>query len=363
MKKVFAYTLVSTLVLAALSGCDNDSKKKTVPEAQKPQVTVSTNKAADQVKNDAAAPAAKAAAPAGKKEEAPKAFDLGSPEKNYSYALGATIGSDFYRNMKASEEMDIRFDVAAMKAGFSDSLEGKNKLSDEERMKFLSVLENEVKTKMEAKTKAENEKNLQEGREFLAKNAKAEGVNVTASGLQYRVNVQGTGDRVESNDDIVSVLYTGKLVNGKVFDSNETEGKAPLEFPVGGVIQGWQEGIKLMTVGSDYDFFIPAELAYGDQKMPGNVIPPNSTLIFHVKLVGIKHAHATDGKSGASAPQDEQPKQESEVQQGEVKTDVPAEQPKQESEVQQGEVKTDVPAEQPKEEKNIPQVDADAEDL
>ncbi len=233
MKKVFAYTLISTFVLAALSGCDNDSKKKT-PDVQKPQVTVSTNKAAEQTKKE------EPAAEKTKTEEQTKVFDLGSVDKNYSYAVGATVGSDFHRNMKASEDLGIHFDIDAMRAGFSDSVAGKNKMSDEDMKKYLSVLENTVKDKMEAKAKEESDRNLKEGKEFLAKNAKVDGVKVTPSGLQYRVNVQGSGDKVESNDDIVSVVYTGKLVNGKVFDSNEGEGKKPLEFPVGGVIQGWQ---------------------------------------------------------------------------------------------------------------------------
>ncbi|MBQ8706550.1 MAG: FKBP-type peptidyl-prolyl cis-trans isomerase [Succinivibrionaceae bacterium] len=326
MKKVFSYTLVASMILAALTGCNEGKTKKDVnAQQQKPQVTVPAASA----KQDAAKDQANA-----KKEEKPaaeaKAFDLGSPEKNYSYALGATIGDGLAGNIKTTAELGVNFDKDALKAGFADSLAGSNKMSKEDMQKHLSSLDESIRSKAEAKDKADNQKNLQEGKEFLAKNAKAEGVKVTASGLQYRVNVQGTGDKVTSNDDIVSVFYTGKLVNGKVFDSNETDGKKALEFPVGGVIQGWQEGLKLMTVGSDYDFFIPAELAYGEQKMPGNIIPPNSTLIFHVRLVGVKHADAKDG-AAASAEQAPEAKAEDKAQQVKTEAAAAAEQVKTES--------------------------------
>ncbi len=299
MSNLLKYTAAASMVLAFLAGCDGDGDKKT---PSKPSV---------EVRQSTAAPAAKPAEPAKKADAAKdkaaadgKSLDLGSPLRNYSYALGSTVGEGLQQNIKVTKEMGVDFDVESLKQGFIDGLSGKSRMSKDDVQKNLQALDNEVRTKAEAKEKAEKDANLKAGQEFLAKNAKAEGVKVTSSGLQYRVNVQGTGDKVTSNDDVVSVFYTGKLISGKVFDTNETEGKTALEFPVGGVIPGWQEGIKLMTVGSDYDFFIPSELAYRDQKLPGNLIPPNSTLIFHVRLVGVKHAGAAEPAAAGSKTDD-----------------------------------------------------------
>ena len=299
MSNLLKYTAAASMVLAFLAGCDGDGDKKT---PSKPSV---------EVRQSTAAPAAKPAEPAKTADAAKdkaaadgKSLDLGSPLRNYSYALGSTVGEGLQQNIKVTKEMGVDFDVESLKQGFIDGLSGKSRMSKDDVQKNLQALDNEVRTKAEAKEKAEKDANLKAGQEFLAKNAKAEGVKVTSSGLQYRVNVQGTGDKVTSNDDVVSVFYTGKLISGKVFDTNETEGKTALEFPVGGVIPGWQEGIKLMTVGSDYDFFIPSELAYRDQKLPGNLIPPNSTLIFHVRLVGVKHAGAAEPAAAGSKTDD-----------------------------------------------------------
>lgn len=299
MSNLLKYTAAASMVLAFLAGCDGDGDKKT---PSKPSV---------EVRQSTTAPAAKPAEPAKTADAAKdkaaadgKSLDLGSPLRNYSYALGSTVGEGLQQNIKVTKEMGVDFDVESLKQGFIDGLSGKSRMSKDDVQKNLQALDNEVRTKAEAKEKAEKDANLKAGQEFLAKNAKAEGVKVTSSGLQYRVNVQGTGDKVTSNDDVVSVFYTGKLISGKVFDTNETEGKTALEFPVGGVIPGWQEGIKLMTVGSDYDFFIPSELAYRDQKLPGNLIPPNSTLIFHVRLVGVKHAGAAEPAAAGSKTDD-----------------------------------------------------------
>lgn len=121
------------------------------------------------------------------------------------------------------------------------------------------------------------------GREFLEENAKNDSVVQTASGLQYMVLKEGTGAKPGPTDE-VTVKYTGKLINGTVFDS--TEGRDPATFPLDKVIPGWTEGLQLMSEGAKYRFFIPSELAYGS-KGAGNDILPNSTLIFDVELIKV----------------------------------------------------------------------------
>ena len=123
------------------------------------------------------------------------------------------------------------------------------------------------------------------GEQFLAENAKKDGVKVTASGLQYLVLKSGSGPSPKLTDG-VKVHYHGTLINGKVFDSSVERGE-PISFPVGGVIPGWVEALQLMKVGDKWKLFIPAKLAYGEQS-PGAGIPPNSVLIFEVELLGIE---------------------------------------------------------------------------
>lgn len=120
--------------------------------------------------------------------------------------------------------------------------------------------------------------------QFMADNRNAEGVVTTASGLQYQIVQEGTGPRPGPNDT-VTIDYTGTLLDGTVFDSSVQRGE-PITYPLTGFIQGWQEGVQLMPVGSKFRFWIPPELAYGTRGS-GSVIPPNATLVFDVELLGI----------------------------------------------------------------------------
>ena len=126
--------------------------------------------------------------------------------------------------------------------------------------------------------------NLTLGREFLAENAKNDSVVQTESGLQYMVLKEGTGAK-PGPTDTVTVQYTGKLIDGTVFDSSVERGE-PATFPLDKVIPGWTEGLQLMSEGSQYRLFIPSELAYGS-KGAGDKILPNATLIFDVWLIGV----------------------------------------------------------------------------
>ncbi|MEH6586203.1 MAG: FKBP-type peptidyl-prolyl cis-trans isomerase [Halioglobus sp.] len=126
--------------------------------------------------------------------------------------------------------------------------------------------------------------NKQKGAEYLAANKNLEGVETTASGLQYKVLEQGTGGQHPKATDTVKVHYHGTLLDGSVFDSSVERGE-PIEFALHQVIKGWTEGLQLMVVGEKIRLFIPSELAYGNRA--AGAIGPGSTLIFDVELLGI----------------------------------------------------------------------------
>lgn len=147
----------------------------------------------------------------------------------------------------------------------------------EEAQKLINDYLQDLQQKAEAQAR-------EEGNNFLAENGKKENVKTTASGLQYIVEKEGEGAQPTAEDE-VTVHYTGKLLNGTVFDSSVNRGE-PATFPLNRVIPGWTEGVQLMKEGAKYTFFIPSDLAYGPQGIP-NVIPPHSTLIFDVELIKV----------------------------------------------------------------------------
>jgi FKBP-type peptidyl-prolyl cis-trans isomerase len=125
----------------------------------------------------------------------------------------------------------------------------------------------------------------EDGIQFLEDNLKKDGVQVTPSGLQYKVVTEGKGAKPQATDT-VEVNYRGTFIDGKQFDSSYDRGQT-IEFPLNGVIRGWTEGLQLMGVGATYQFYIPSHLAYGEQGA-GGAIPPHAALIFDVELVAIK---------------------------------------------------------------------------
>ncbi|MDR1596961.1 MAG: FKBP-type peptidyl-prolyl cis-trans isomerase [Treponema sp.] len=188
-----------------------------------------------------------------------------------SYAFGVALGSDF-------KQAGLVFDYDALIEGFRDTLEGnETRITLEEAM---PLIQNAMKDAMARQA----EENKQKGINFLTENGKKAEVKTTASGLQYELVNPGTGPNPQATDT-VSVHYEGTLLDGTVFDSSY-ERSEPTEFPLDQVIAGWTEGIQLMEVGSTYRLFIPSDLAYGEQGVR-NFIPPNSTLIFKVELLGI----------------------------------------------------------------------------
>jgi FKBP-type peptidyl-prolyl cis-trans isomerase FklB len=133
--------------------------------------------------------------------------------------------------------------------------------------------------------KVKAEKQIKPGRDFLAANATKEGVITTPSGLQYKILVKGEG-KVPQPTDKVKVHYEGRLIDGTVFDASSKHGTEPASFRADQVIRGWAEALTMMPVGSKWQLFIPQELGYGERQ--AGQIPPYSTLIFDVELVGIE---------------------------------------------------------------------------
>lgn len=131
------------------------------------------------------------------------------------------------------------------------------------------------------------DQNKQMGNAFLKANKTKPGVITLPDGLQYKIIKAGTGPK-PTDTDVVTVEYTGTLINGTEFDSSSKHG-GTIEFPVGQVIPGWVEALKLMQAGSEWELYIPSDLAYGEQGAPPS-IGPNETLIFKVKLVSFKKA-------------------------------------------------------------------------
>ena len=188
-----------------------------------------------------------------------------------SYAFGMIIGDEL-------KQTGLTFNYNAFTMGVRDVLEDRRtNMTMEEAITFVqTALIDAMRKRAEESRKAEQE--------FLEQNAKREGVQVTPSGLQYEILVEGTGQKPGA-DDTVLVHYKGMLIDGTVFDSSY-ERNEPAEFPLNMVIEGWSEGLQLMSVGSNYRLYLPSELAYGEQGA-GSTIPPFSVLIFEVELLSI----------------------------------------------------------------------------
>jgi FKBP-type peptidyl-prolyl cis-trans isomerase len=196
-----------------------------------------------------------------------------------SYGLGVDMARNFTR-------LGMEFDIDIMITGFRDALAGGKLLMTEEDMRAtLTAYQKELGDKQLQAMKVVGEINKKEGEAFLAANKTKEGVVTLPSGLQYKILNAGNGKK-PTDSDSVECNYRGTLINGTEFDNTARAGK-PLTFKVAGVIPGWTEALKLMSVGSKWQLFIPPELAYGPRGA-GGMIGPNTTLIFEVELLAIK---------------------------------------------------------------------------
>jgi len=206
-------------------------------------------------------------------------LSLKSGQDSISYAFGMNLGFSFQQ-----QSIEVKPNIVA--AGLVAAYTGAGALlSKEEVGQILVKFQQEMTEKRNAERTVSGKKNLEEGKTFLAENAKKEGVSTTASGLQYLVVEEGKGEK-PSLESTVKVHYRGTLLSGKEFDSSYKRGE-PATFPLKGVIKGWTEALQLMTVGSKWKLFIPADLAYGEGGA-GADIGPNSALIFDVELIGIE---------------------------------------------------------------------------
>jgi FKBP-type peptidyl-prolyl cis-trans isomerase FklB len=210
-----------------------------------------------------------------------KSPELKTEMDKVSYSIGLQIGFNLVKQQEALKKQNVQVNTDALLGGVKDALANKPQMTADQVRATLTAFEKD----MTQKEQATGQKNAADGEKFLADNKKKEGVKTTSSGLQYKVVKEGNGPQPKDTDTVVA-NYRGTLINGTEFDSSYKRGQ-PATFPLNRVIKGWTEGLQLMKVGSKYQFFIPASLAYGEQQM-GPDIGPNATLIFDVELVGIQ---------------------------------------------------------------------------
>jgi len=200
-----------------------------------------------------------------------------------SYSIGKDLGKNFERN-----QIDSVINPQLIALGIRDYFnEDSIVMTEEDVNEFLNSYMMQKREEAEQKRIEDNKikfkKELEEGKKYLEENANKEGVNITESGLQFKVLKEGNGNKPGATDK-VKVHYEGKLIDGTVFDSSYDRGE-PAEFVLVQVVKGWSEGLQLMKEGSIYELIIPYELGYGDRGS-GN-IKPFSTLIFKVELIEI----------------------------------------------------------------------------
>lgn len=205
-------------------------------------------------------------------------------EKAASYAVGALMGGQMKDLVDAHKEV-ITYDNARILDGLKDALEGKVDVrKDENVQKTLEAIEAKLVSVSKAKAEAIAKSAQDEGDKYRADFAKGKDVKTTKSGLLYKIENAGKGEAIKATDT-VKVHYTGKLPNGKVFDSSVERGQ-PVEFQLNQVIPGWTEGLQLVKKGGKIQLVIPPALGYGKQGA-GASIPPNSTLIFDVEVLDV----------------------------------------------------------------------------
>jgi FKBP-type peptidyl-prolyl cis-trans isomerase FklB len=204
---------------------------------------------------------------------------LKTQKDKVSYAMGMNFGTGF-------RKQSIDIDPTILARGLRDALSnGKTLLTEDEARVVLTQLQTDLRAKQQEAAQQAGEANKKQGLAFLEANKSKDGVVALPSGLQYKVLQEGTGPKPAATDQVVC-NYRGTLLDGTEFDSSYKRGQ-PATFPVSGVIKGWTEALQLMPVGSKWQIFVPAELAYAERGA-GPQIGPNATLVFEVELISIK---------------------------------------------------------------------------
>jgi len=226
---------------------------------------------------------------------------IANPKDRMSYAIGMTVGNNIKRG-------GVELNLDMLTQAIRDMVAGNPmKLTDAQVQEALRAYQTESQTKREEERKRLVEKNKAEGSAYLATNKTKPGVKVKevtlpdgkTAELQYKVGTEGTGATPKTND-MVSVNYKGTLINGTEFDSSAKHG-GPAKFQANRVIRGWTEALQMMKVGSKWELYIPAELAYGDFGS-GQNIEPGAALIFEVELLGIEPPPAPPTATNPSQP-------------------------------------------------------------
>lgn len=206
------------------------------------------------------------------------ALSLTNNTDKLSYSIGVDLGKNF-------KKQDIPINPSAMAKGLEDGLNGTQSLLTEQQMKdVLTQFQKELMIKRNIDLTKQAAANKAKGVAFLSENKQKTGVVALGNGLQYKIIEKGTGAK-PTKDDTVTVEYTGRLINGQIFDSTEKTGK-PATFKVSQVIPGWTQILQLMPAGSIWEVYVPAELAYGTRSV-GGVIGPNETLVFKIHLIAV----------------------------------------------------------------------------
>jgi FKBP-type peptidyl-prolyl cis-trans isomerase FklB len=211
--------------------------------------------------------------------EAQDTKSISTKRQKISYGIGLDMGRTI-RQQEASVDLDAL--VKGLKDGVSNTAPV---VPESELQALLEVYAKEMMEKQAAKAKDQGDKNRKAGEAFLVENKKKGGVTTLPNGIQYRILKEGSGPK-PTKDKTVVCHYRGTLIDGTEFDSSYKRNE-PATFPLGRVIQGWQEVFPLMPVGSKWEVVIPAALAYGERGA-GGMIGPNATLVFEIELVAIQ---------------------------------------------------------------------------
>ena len=282
MQKIFAITL-KTVALGLLLLGNLRAQDTSAPKIPKTPATTTQKTPTAKPRTATGTTAPRTATP----------LVLKTQKDKVSYAIGLNIGKSLHKD-------SVEVDPAIFARGVKDALTGaKALLTDDELKAVLTTLQGDLQKRQEESMRQAGEINKKAGDAFLAENKTKPGVVTLPDGLQYKVLTEGTGPKPAATDSVVC-NYRGTLIDGTEFDSSYKRGQ-PATFPVSGVIKGWTEAVQLMPVGSKWQLFLPAELAYGNRGA-GPQIGPNATLIFEVELLSIQDKALQDKTPEAPKP-------------------------------------------------------------